>query len=244
MADEDDPIISFLRRRIVAQQLRPGERLGTERGLSDELGVPRSAVRAALERMEIASEIRRAMGSTGGVFVSDGKIERHLNTTQGVPDMLRQQGYTPHTEVIRAELGLADPGEARALRLNPGASVVRLLRRRDADGTPLSLDSMILPSALVPGLQQRNLSSGVYRTLHHDYGIEVSQSDETIDMTEATADQAHHLDIAPGDPLFEIWRVTTDTRERVIELGHDYFRADRTRITLRRHGARWKRAIT
>jgi GntR family transcriptional regulator len=45
-------------------------------------------LRGALEFLETSGEIRRTMGRLGGIVVNDGKIIRHLNTIQGVPDML------------------------------------------------------------------------------------------------------------------------------------------------------------
>lgn len=74
-----------IRGPIEQEQLNPGGFLGSERGIAGRLGVERSPLCGALEFLETSGEIRRRLG---GIVVNDGKIIRHLNTIQGVPDML------------------------------------------------------------------------------------------------------------------------------------------------------------
>jgi GntR family transcriptional regulator len=231
-----------IRRLIARSELRVGDRIGSERAIAEQFGVPRSALREALEELETAAEIRRTMGRTGGVFVADGKIERQLNTIQGIPDLLRQQGFVSATTVLAEGIGVATPSEQRSLALAEGDNVFRLRRRRDASGVPLSLDTMILPMRLLPGFQDHDHTESVYKVLAREYRIEMKHADETIDVSAATAEQAALLEVEEGAPLFEIWRITLDASETPIEFSHDFFRADRTRISLRRYGARWKRA--
>lgn len=243
MPRDTSELAERVRRAIARAELRTGDRLGSERQLAEDFGVPRSALREALEELESRGVIRRTMGRTGGVFVSDGKIERQLNTIQGVPDMLRQQGYTSATTVLEKGIGLASPAEARNLALAEGDNVFRMRRLRLADGSPLSIDTMVLPMRLLPGFQDHDHSGSVYRLLASEYRIEMHQADETIDLALATPTQASLLKVEVGAPLFEIWRVTLDASETPVEFSHDFFRADRTRISLRRYGSRWKRAV-
>ncbi|UFS58604.1 GntR family transcriptional regulator [Subtercola endophyticus] len=235
-------IVTRIRREIRRLELHPGERLGSERELAERLNEPRSALRAALEVMEADDEIRRAMGSQGGIFVSDGRIERNLNTIVGVPGMLRQQGFRCTTTVLRAMVGLAAPDEQRALRLSESSNVIRLVRRRDANDIPWSLDTAVIPADLVPGLLQHDLTESLYDVLRDDYGLETAEAHETIDLAAAASYAASVLDIEIGTPVFQIWRTTTATNGAVMEFAHDLFRSDRTRIQMQRLGARWKRA--
>ncbi len=156
--------------------------------------------------------------------------------------MLRQQGFRVDTAVLHTGIGLASPVERRALRLQQGDPVFRLLRRRDADGAPLSLDAMSLPLRMLPGFPELPHSSSVYRILLEHYGIEAAEADEIIDTAEATAEQAEILGTQVGAPLLAIRRVTFSQAGVPFEFSHDLFLAERTRVTLRRHGARWKRA--
>jgi DNA-binding FadR family transcriptional regulator len=58
-----------LSRLLASPDLRPGQRLPTERALADQLSVPRSAVRTALARLEARGRVKRIIGS--GTYVAD-----------------------------------------------------------------------------------------------------------------------------------------------------------------------------
>jgi GntR family transcriptional regulator len=232
-----DRLVLYLR----VQKFAPGERIGAERGLAEQFGVTRSELRSALEILEERGDIRRTMGRTGGVFSWDGKVERHLNSIHGVPELLRQQGFRHSTTVLQSRVAVAEPVERRALNLAEGDVVFHLQRRRDADGVPLSLDSMTIPLRLAPGFQDLSHTGSVYQALLEKYGIEAANANETIDVAAATATQALILQVPEAAPLLEIRRVTYSQEGLPFELAHDFFVADRTRITLNRTGARWKR---
>ncbi|GAA1141360.1 GntR family transcriptional regulator [Nesterenkonia lutea] len=223
-------------------RFRPGERLGSERALAEQLGVPRSAVRRGLDRLEAEHRVRRAMGQSGGVFADDGKIQRHLNTVQGVPDMVRHQGLTVHTQVLRAELSQPFPEEQRALQLAESMPVVRLIRVRHAGSATWSLDTSVLPARRFPGLLAQDLTGSLYALLVRDHGLVIDRADETVQATTATAVESEPLQISPGAGLLEIHRTTYDDHELPVEYAHDFFRADRTRLHLQKVGTSWKRS--
>lgn len=236
-------LITQIEQQISEQELRPGERWTSERALAGQLGVARTALRVALTELEERGAIRRTMGRTGGIIVSDGKIERQINTTTGIPDMLRQQGLRPSTVVIRLDIAMATPSELRALALDEGDNVVRIVRRRDADGTPWSLDTSVLPARLVPAIGTHPLDGSLYELLAREYGLEPAEADETVDIAAADEGTAAHLGITPGAAVLQVWRTTRTAGGTPMEFAHDVFRGDRTRMHLRRYGASWKRVV-
>lgn len=223
-------------------RFRPGERLGTERGLAEQLQVPRSALRRALDRLEAEHKVRRAMGQSGGVFADDGKIQRHLNTVQGVPDMVRHQGLTVQTRVLRAELSQPFAEEQRALQLSAAAPVLRIARVRRAGSATWSLDTSVLPAHRFPGLLAADLSGSLYALLTQDHGLLVDRAEETVEATTATAEQSTLLEISEGAGLLQIHRITYDEGGSPVEYAQDFFRADRTRLHMQKVGANWKRS--
>jgi len=224
-----------------AQELRPGEKMGSERELADRLGTSRSALRLALAQLERDGAIRRSMGRGGGILFDDGRIERNLNTIQGVPVMLRQQGFEVATRVLRQDIAVATPAEKRNLELPGSTNVLRVVRLRLANGTPWSLDTSVLPAELFSGLLTHDLTQSLYDVMERHFAQVPVESDETIDTVAANAEQAELLQVELGAPLMQIWRVTRGEGNVPIEFAHDYFRADRTRVHLRRYRSSWKR---
>ncbi|GAA1164119.1 GntR family transcriptional regulator [Nesterenkonia sandarakina] len=223
-------------------RFRPGERLGTERGLAEQLQVPRSALRRALDRLETEHQVRRALGQSGGVFADDGKIQRHLNTVQGVPDMVRHQGLIVQTQLLRAEISQPFPEEQRALQLPGTAPVLRITRVRRAGSATWSLDTSVLPARRFPGLLAADLTGSLYALLTQDHGLLVDRAEETVEATTATAEQSALLQISEGAGLLEIHRITYDDGDNPVEYARDFFRADRTRLHMQKVSTNWKRA--
>ena len=110
-----DDVRRALAERISAGQLRPGQRLGSERALAADLGVSRATLRQALAVLADSGVVRRVPGRGGGTFVSQDKIERDTSRVVGVPALLRSQGVLAGTRVISAGLSGADEPAARAL---------------------------------------------------------------------------------------------------------------------------------
>ena len=225
-------------RRILADQisaghLRPGQRLGAERALAAELGVSRAALRQALAVLEEGGLVRRVPGRGGGTFVSKGKIERDLSRVVGVPALLRSQGVVAGTRVLSARLAPCDETAARALRLHPADLVIDLVRIRLADGSPFSVEHLMLPADRFPGLLEAPLGGSMYELLAERYRTLPKEAVERIEVVSASSDEAMILDVPPGAPLLSVTRTTTDMQDEPIEFSHDLFRGDRTRIVVR-----------
>ncbi len=230
-----------LLRYLRQARFHPGELIGTERGLSEQLGVGRTILRQAIALLERDGIVRKAIGRAGGLYFHDGRVQRHINTVQGVPDMARQQGMLVRTTVLRAELASAYPDERRALRLGVDEHVMHVRRLREIDGTPWSLDASVLPASRFPGLLSHDLTASLYQTLTQRFSVEIDRADETIEAVSANEEQATLLQIPVGSTLLGIRRIAYDITGAPIEFAYDHFRADRTRVHMQKFGSNWKR---
>lgn len=226
-----------VRRLLLGQieegSLRPGERLAPERDLATQLGVSRSTVRQALAVLESAGEVRRVPGRGGGTFVRGRKVERDLSRVVGVPALLRAQGMTSGSRILSTGMVAADEETAAALGLGARSFVVDVVRIRLADGIPISLEHVRLPTERFPRLLELPLGGSLYDLLAEHYDTAPGEAEERIEVSRASADEASILATDEGAPLLSIRRTTRDTDGVVFEYSHDLFRADRTTITVR-----------
>lgn len=226
-----------VRRLLLSQieegSLRPGERLAAERDLATQLGVSRSTVRQALAVLESAGEVRRVPGRGGGTFVRGRKVERDLSRVVGVPALLRAQGMTSGSRILSTGMVAADEETAAALGLGAKSFVVDVVRIRLADGSPISLEHVRLPTERFPRLLELPLGGSLYDLLAEHYDTAPGEAEERIEVSHASADEASILATEEGAPLLSIRRTTRDTDGVVFEYSHDLFRADRTTITVR-----------
>ena len=231
------PAAERIRRQLLDQihggLVTPGQRLGAERDLAQELGVSRSTVRQALAALEEADEVRRVPGRGGGTFVHSRKVERDLSKVVGVPALLRSQGMTSGSRVISTGILTPDAATATALHLRADQLVVDIVRIRLADGTPISLEHVRLPAERFPRLLDQPLGGSLYDLLEERYDTLPGEAEEHIEVTPAEPDEASILGTEPAAPLLSITRTTVDADGAVFEYSHDLFRADRTMITVR-----------
>lgn len=213
-----------------------GQRLGSERVLAAQYGVTRAAVRQALDDLERDEVVRRVQGRGGGVFVASPKIERDLSKVMGIPALLREQGLTAGTRVVKTALVPADRTAADALGLNEGDMVYELVRLRLAEGMPISFETAKLPAARFPGLLERPLGVSIFELLASEYDTQAHESVERIEVEQADAREAKLLGIDPHGALLAITRTTSDQDGVPFEFSLDLFRADRIRIVVRTPG--------
>jgi GntR family transcriptional regulator len=216
---------------------RPGERLGTERELSERLGVARSTIRSALADLERSGVVRRARGRAGGIFVTERKVERDLTSLAGLPAYLRRQGFESDARVLSTATVEADAETAAALGLADGELVLEVVRVRLADREPISLERARFPAERFPGLLDRSLGGSLYELLETHYGLAPGEAEERIEVVAAGSAEARLLGLRRGAPLLAVARTAWDAAGRAFERSHDLFRADRARIVVRARSA-------
>ncbi len=225
---------------IAAGTPPPGGRLGAERELAVRLGVSRSTLRASLDALETAGAVHRVRGRSGGIFVSQRRVERDLTSLTGLPAYLRRQGFQSGARVLSTGTLAADEATAAALALSEGELVLEVLRVRLADEQPVSLERARFPAESFPGLLDRSLAGSIYDLLEADYGLRAGEAEERIEVVSATASDARTLEVRPGAALVSILRTAWAVDGRPFEYSRDLFRADRVRIVVRvrgRHGS-------
>jgi len=211
----------------------PGERLGAERELAARLGVSRSTLRAALDALETAGVVHRVRGRSGGIFVSERRVERDLTSLTSLPAYMRRQGFQSGARVLSTATVGADAETATALGVPEGALVLEVVRVRLADEQPISLERARFPADRFPGLLDRSLSGSLYELLETGYGLRPSEAEERVEVVGATAAEARVLEVRAGAPLVAIARTAWSEDGRPFERSNDLFRADRVRIVVR-----------
>jgi GntR family transcriptional repressor for pyruvate dehydrogenase complex len=119
-------VADVLRRRVVAGELEPGERLPTETMLATEFGVSRATVREALRQLDAQSLIRTSKGATGGSYVtlpSAGHLSASLRSGIG---LLADAQDVSLDELLEARELLEVPAARLAARRRREEDVERL----------------------------------------------------------------------------------------------------------------------
>jgi GntR family transcriptional regulator len=211
--------------QLISGELHSGDAIPSERALVSRLGVSRVTVRQAIADLVDSGVLERVHGK--GTYITGPQVDSWLHLTSFSREM-RDRGLVPATVVLAATEQPADEDVAYALRIRPGRPVIRVERLRTAEGTPMAYEVGHYPSALFPGLLQRELGS-LYDVFANEYGLVVTSGEQTVRAESADAHQARILGIPKRAPLLVQERVT-HAGDRVIELSTSWYRADRYRI--------------
>lgn len=97
-----DDIIDQVRGRLQSGELRPGEKLPSEREFAEQLGVSRNTVREALRMLEISGLVTLKKGHTGGAFVAASTSEA---VARGILDGMTLTQYSL-SDLTEARIGV------------------------------------------------------------------------------------------------------------------------------------------
>ncbi len=207
-----DPLYIQLRDTLEAE-IRAGryaahQRLPSERELSAKFGVSRMTARQALLEMARNGAIYTRAGK--GTFVAEPKIDQQLQALTGFSQEVRARGGRPASRVLDAYVGLPSPDVAVQLRLSSGSDeVICLSRLRLADGLPLAIETAYLPLSLCPNLLEHDFTAeSLYAVLEQDYGLRLTQAEQTIEAALASPRELELLQLTPPAPVMRMQRLT------------------------------------
>ena len=234
--DEKSEEIRRIRALIHSGDFQVGERLGSERELAEQLGVSRATLRNALAVMEQHREIRRLIGRNGGVYVSDGRFERNINTEESLPVIVRRQGGALSSSVVSASIASATPSDMRMLESPNDSAVFNVVRLRRVDGKPLSLEISHLPTALFPRFLSKDLTEPFYSIFDRDYEIRPGSVEEVLEPILSDCRESELLEINVGTPLMRVRRIAKSEQGVPFERAMDVYIASRMRFTMHHSG--------
>lgn len=215
--------------RIESGELSPGDRLPSERELSEMLGVNRMTLRRALQLLEMRGLLLRRQGD--GTYVAEPKIERQAGRLVPFTRGMQRRGYVPGARVITLEKRPVEVAVARELRLPVSAPVYFVRRLRLINQEPVMLERLTVPAQRFPGLERYDLSSrSIYAVMEKEYGVVITRARQSLEPVVAAEYEADLLGINPGAPLMLERRLGFDQDDQPVEYGKDLYRGDRFRF--------------
>lgn len=216
--------------QIEAGDLAPGDRLPSERQLSEQLGVNRMTLRRALRVLEGQGLLARRQGD--GTYVAETKIERQAGRLVPFTRGMERRGYVPGARVITFEKRPVEASSARELGLPVSAPVYFVCRLRLLNQQPVMLERFTVPAHRFPGFERYDLSKrSAYDIMEKEYGVAVIRARQSLEPVVAGEYEARLLEVKPGAPLMLERRLAFDNRDQPVECGKDLYRGDRFRFT-------------
>jgi GntR family transcriptional regulator len=207
---------------------RPGDRLPSERELSARWGIARMTVRHAMDTLVAEGLAVRRQGS--GTYVAAQPMVRFLGLTSFTQDM-HERGLVPGSRLLAFGIKPADGTLADRLRVTPGERTVSFTRLRLGSGEPMAVETVWIPSALVPGLEPADLDGSLYELLARRYRIATGAASVTIEPVLPDARTRALLAISDDQACLRLRMIDSDARGRVVMVADCIYRGDRYQLS-------------
>jgi GntR family transcriptional regulator len=228
-------IKDLLHAQIQSGQFAVGDRLPSERELSEAYNVSRMTARQALQLLEQDGLTQRQVGK--GSYVARPQIDQELRELTSFTQDMAARGLRPQNRVLLAELQPADPEVADHLQARTGEPTVVLQRVRLADGKPIALETAHLLHCTCPGILANHdfARASLYRVLQDHYGLHLVWATQIIGARMPDRFERDALDLPKRVPVLSLFRVTYDETDRPIEFVRSCYNSERyqLRTTLR-----------
>ncbi|WP_353230668.1 UTRA domain-containing protein [Novosphingobium sp.] len=216
--------------RIAAGDLRPGDRLPSERALQASIRIARGTIREGLAQLEAEGLIYRKDRS--GWYVSPAPIVYDPTRWEGFISYVEAQGRVPATETLDATEIAADTLLAGVFDRPRGAPLYLIRRRRYIDDRPVLFEYIVVDVALAPDLLRFSFDQSLTSILKSHYGLSVTRNKVEMQPCALTGREAAALRLKPGLPGLNVVRTSYDAQGRVVEFDREYWRHDALRISV------------
>lgn len=226
------PKYYVLKEQILAliEDAAPGTLIPTERALAEQYSTSRTTVRQAIGELVAEGRLDRTQGR--GTFVAPPKIT-HVRQLTSFSDDAASQGLTASAKILDMSTVAADPVTARRLGVDPGTDVHRVERIRLVNGEPLAHETAFLAGALPDLAHNVETRGSLYSALSEDYGIRISEVEDTVETKLAGPDEVRLLDVEMGAPMLLVHRLGFNPEGSPVEWTRSVFRGDRFRFVAR-----------
>lgn len=195
-------LTSAIKTAVADGHLRPGDVLPSERALVEKLGIARGTARKALQQLLEEGILVRNQGS--GTFIAP-HVRQSLPLLESFSEMATANGGKAQSELVGYLRRVATQKEQEALRLNnEKKEVVELIRLRKINGISVSLQSAILPAALLDKIT--DLDESLYMYLEKK-DVPVIRASQRFSAVLSDSRIAHHLNISELSPLLLVTRI-------------------------------------
>jgi DNA-binding GntR family transcriptional regulator len=202
-----------LRVRIAGGDLGPGGSpargaLASEGELAREYGTSRVTVRRALDVLRNEGLVTSRQGA--GWFVAVDPVRQPLGRVTTVEAAVEAAGSRPTRRILSFGFVPVPATVADALVVPRATDVLHVERVNLADDEPFALVTVWVRSDLGADISRADIERAPFYDLLPVRGVVLSSVHQTITAEVAATDVADRLDVAPGDPLLLVRRITHD----------------------------------
>ena len=221
-----------IRKEIESGKWAVGERIPSERQLSQDFDVSRMTLRQAIQTLVDEGILQRQVGS--GTYVASSKVQEKMSGTTSFTEITESQGKKPSSKTVSYHVADPSISEIEKLKLKNGDQVLRMERIRYADKQPICFEVATIPIGIVDSLNKKDITSSLYKALEDKAGLKLGNATQTVSAILASEKIANFLNVKRGSAVLRVRQVTTLDDERPFEYVRSQYASDRFEFYLER----------
>jgi GntR family transcriptional regulator len=214
----------MLRKLIEKPEYQNGKLLPNEINMAKKLGISRSTVRQATNKLVYEQLLIRKKGV--GTKVAKNNITTRLNKWSSFTHEMDEKGVAFKNYSIKVSMVVPDKDIQHLFNIKDGQKILKMERLKGPESGPVvHFISYFHPRTGLTA--DDDFSKPLYETLERDHHIVAALSKEGISAILADSRISKMLNVKIGSPILFRKRVVCDPGERPIEYNLGYYRADR-----------------
>ena len=201
-----------------------GRRLPGDMELVKIFGVSRITVKKVTDSL-VAKGLIRRQRAVGTHIVSLGVTE-DLGRLTSFTEQMASRGLHVSTELLGVGQHVPDAKAREKLQLKKGEKSLYVQRLRGTSEIfPVVFLQSEIPASFGLALEE-DFCGSLYKLLEQKYQIPIEWAEERISASQATAEEARHLKIRPGDVVLVMERQTFTSGNRPLEFVRAVYRPE------------------
>jgi GntR family transcriptional regulator len=204
-----------------------GQKIPSERVLSERFGVARMTLRHAIETYILEGKLERRPGS--GTYISNQCYSLSARCRSFSSEM-KSRGLEPGNKLLMAKIISADKVNSSKLRIRFISTILKFSRLRFGNDIPMAYQSTSIPVSYIGIIEDAELEGSLEDLLQNRFGITIVTSQTEISGDFADQKIAKLLEIGTTTPCLVKETIDMDQRSRSIMWNRTWYNAERFKI--------------
>jgi GntR family transcriptional regulator len=223
-------LLKLIERQIYDGKFVPGEMLPPEHDLAAKYGISRMTVRRAISELAQNDLVYTQKGI--GTFIAKPKLENIVFEINNFQDEIRKSEMHPSTKLIDVKIVKADASLAKKLEIELGVRCLNIRVQLSADGEPLVYENKFVIYTKQKPILETELNDPSLSKLASAHCDDLPViSKRILHASLAMSEEAKHLGIAKGAPVFVVEQTIYSPDKKPIGWGTSVYRGDKYKLT-------------
>lgn len=205
----------------------PGQKIPSERVLSERFGVARMTLRHAIESLILEGKLERRPGS--GTYMSNQCYSLSARCRSFSSEM-KSRGLIPRNKLLSSKIVAADKVSASKLRIPMNSKILKFSRLRFGNDIPMAYQVSAIPVSYIDTLDDSELEGSLEDLLQYRFGITITTSQSEISGDFGDQKISKLLEITTTTPCLVKENVEIDQKSRIIMWNRTWYNAERFKI--------------